>query len=55
VTLTAGTISGDPDGNGTISGYQWYLNNVLLSGVGTTGSSLAVGATGTGTYKVAVT
>jgi serralysin len=55
VTLTAGTVSGDPDGNGTIAGYQWYLNSVLLSGAGTTGSTYAVGPQGTGTYKVAVT
>jgi Lectin C-type domain/RTX calcium-binding nonapeptide repeat (4 copies) len=53
VTLTAGSISGDPDGNGNITGYQWYRNNSAISGA--TGSTFSVDATGFGTYKVAVT
>ena len=53
VTLSAGSISGDPDGNGTITAYQWYLNNVAISGA--TSPSYTTTAIGFGTYKVALT
>jgi hypothetical protein len=53
VILTAGGITGDPDGNATISKYQWYLNNTAISGA--TNSSYDTTATGFGTYKVAIT
>ena len=53
VTLTAGTISGDPDGNGTITGYQWYLGSQAIPGA--TASTYKVGPVGAGTYSVAVT
>ncbi|MCS5705318.1 cadherin domain-containing protein [Synechococcus sp. FGCU-3] len=55
VTLTAGTVSGDPDGTATdpAYAYQWYLNGSTIGGA--TNSTYAVGAQGTGTYKVAVT
>jgi hypothetical protein len=53
VTLTAGAISGDPDGAATITAYQWYLNNAAIAGA--TSSSYAVGAQGFGNYSVAVT
>jgi hypothetical protein len=53
VTLTAGTISGDPDGDGTITAYQWYFNNVAINGA--TSSNYATGNNGIGTYKVALT
>lgn len=53
VTLSAGSISGDPDGNGTITAYQWYLNNAAISGA--TSASYTTTAIGFGTYKVALT
>jgi hypothetical protein len=53
VTLSAGSISGDPDGNGTITAYQWYLNNGAISGA--TSASYTTTAIGFGTYKVALT
>ena len=31
-TLSAGTIIGDPDGNGQITGYQWYLEDQVIDG-----------------------
>jgi hypothetical protein len=53
VTLTAGAITGDPDGAATVTSYQWYLNNAAIAGA--TSSSYAVGAQGFGNYSVAVT
>ena len=53
VALTAGSISGDPDGNGTVTAYQWFLNNTVIGGA--TSSTLNTSPTGFGTYKVQVT
>jgi hypothetical protein len=53
-TLTAGGITGDPDGNATITAYQWYFNDAAI-GAGGTGSTYTVSKTGYGNYKVAVT
>ena len=55
VMLAAGTVSGDPDGTAVnpAYSYQWYLNGSTIGGA--TSASYAVGAQGTGTYKVAVT
>jgi len=53
VTLTAGGITGDPDGDGTITAYQWYLNDAEIPGANS--SSYTTSATGFGNYKVAVT
>lgn len=53
VILSAGAISADPDGNGTITAYQWYFNDALINGA--TSSSYTTSATGFGNYKVAVT
>jgi hypothetical protein len=53
VTLSAGTVTGDPDGNGSTTGYQWYFNDAILTGA--TSASYTTSATGTGNYKVAVT
>lgn len=52
LTLTAGTVSGDLDGFGSISGYQWYLNNTVISGA--TNASYALGPLSQGNYTVAV-
>ena len=53
VTLFAGSISNEPDGNGTINGYQWFNNGVAISGA--TGSSFATTATTFGSYRVDIT
>ncbi len=50
VTLVAGSIIGDPDGNGSITAYQWYLNSAVINGA--TGSTYRTGATGFGNYRV---
>jgi hypothetical protein len=53
VTLSAGAITGDPDGNATITGYQWLLNGTALSGA--TAPTHTTSATGFGDYTVAIT
>ena len=53
VTLSAGTVTGDPDGDATVTAYQWYLNDALI--LGANSSTYTTSATGFGTYKVAVT
>ena len=53
VTLSAGSISGDPDGNGTITAYQWYFNDGVISGE--TSATYKTSAIGFGTYKVSLT
>ena len=53
VTLVAGTVTDDPDGNGVISGYQWYKDDTAITGA--TNSTYAVSAIGFGSYKVAIT
>ena len=53
VILRAAGITGDPDGNGAVTGYQWFLNDSAISGA--TASTYSTTATGGGTYKVAVT
>jgi hypothetical protein len=53
VTLSAGAISGDPDGNGTPTAYQWFNGSTAIDGA--TSSTYIVAAHGTGTYKVAIT
>ncbi|QNI46333.1 hemolysin-type calcium-binding repeat family protein [Synechococcus sp. WH 8101] len=50
---TAGAITGDPDGNGTVTAYQWYKNNNAITGG--TNSTYTVPDDGAGTYKVAIT
>jgi predicted SprT family Zn-dependent metalloprotease len=50
VTLLAGSISGDPDGNGSITAYQWYLNNAAISGA--TAATYTTSAIGFGNYRV---
>ncbi len=52
VTLTAGIVSSDADGNGTITGYQWLKNGNAISGA--TAVSYLVPASGAGTYTVEV-
>ena len=52
VILKAGSVLGDPDGNGIITDYQWYLNDNFINGA--TGSEYTVPATGAGNYKVAI-
>ena len=52
VTLAAGAVTGDPDGNGTVTGYQWYQNEISITGA--TSSSYNTSSAGTGSYKVAV-
>jgi hypothetical protein len=54
VTLTAGSITGDLDGNGTITGYQWFFNDVAIT-VNGSSSFYDVSNTGYGNYKVGVT
>ena len=54
VRLTAGTITGDQDGYGSITGYQWFFNDVAITTNGTS-SFYDVSNTGYGNYKVAVT
>ena len=53
VTLVAGAITGDPDGNGAITGYQWFLNNTPITNA--TKSSYSTSATGAGSYTVQTT
>ena len=53
VILTAPAITGDPDGNGTVTSYQWFLNDSAIWGA--TSSTYATSANSAGTYKVAVT
>jgi len=52
VTLTAGTIKGDPDGDATNPNYkyQWLLNGIAITGA--TNATYTVGATGLGNYSV---
>ncbi len=54
VTLTAPGVSGDPDGDAAVRNYayQWYKDNVVISGATT--STYLVPNTGAGTYKVAI-
>ncbi len=54
VTLTAPGVSGDPDGDAGSPNYayQWYKDNVVISGATT--STYLVPNTGAGTYKVAI-
>ncbi|MEI6029803.1 MAG: cadherin-like domain-containing protein [Synechococcaceae cyanobacterium ELA739] len=52
VTLIAGDIVGDPDGEATIIDYQWYLNNVPLNGA--TLSSFNTSSVGAGDYQVSI-
>jgi hypothetical protein len=53
VTLSAGNISGDPDGNGSITAFQWYLNNAVISGA--TSATYTTSSTGFGSYRVDLT
>lgn len=53
VILTAGAITGDPDGNGAPTAYQWFLDNTAIAGA--TSSTYTTTSTGAGTYKVAIT
>ena len=49
VILSAGAITGDPDGDGTVDFYQWFLNDKAISGTGSATLQTV------GTYKVALT
>ena len=55
-TLSAGSIIGDPDGNGQITGYQWYLEGQVIDGA--TDATYTVPAdaldTATGNYTVKI-
>ena len=52
VTLSAGAVVDDPDGAGTITGYQWFRNGSLIGG--STAASHQVAAGAAGAYTVAV-
>ena len=55
VSLSAGSISGDPDGDALdpLYSYQWYKDNAIITGA--TGSTYEVSSIDAGKYKVAVT
>jgi Ca2+-binding RTX toxin-like protein len=55
VTLTAPSVTGDPDGDSSTPNYayQWHKNGTAIAGA--TASTYTVPLTGAGTYKVAIT
>jgi hypothetical protein len=53
VTLTAGAITADPDGNGSVTAYQWSRNGTAIAGA--TSASYPVPTGGAGSYTVALT
>jgi hypothetical protein len=57
VTLTAPTVSGDPDGDSgsPAYAYQWYKDGVAIATNGTSSTYVVPSGTGAGIYKVGIT